>query len=55
MGTSGALQVWAGRTCLAVVAVLAWAGLYYENIRFLPSAAGFAILAAVCYARQRPA
>ncbi len=54
MGTSGALQVWAGRLCLAAMAVLVWAGLYYENIRFLPSAAGFAILAAVSYTRQGP-
>jgi len=54
MGTSGALQVWAGRLCLAAMAILVWAGLYYQNIRFLPSAAGFAILAAVCYTRQRP-
>jgi hypothetical protein len=55
MDTSGALQVWAGRLCLATVALLAWAGLYFENIRFVPSAAGFAILAAVCYATRRTA
>lgn len=55
METSGALQVWAGRLCLAVVAMLAWAGLYFGNIRFVPSAIGFAILAGVCYATRRTA
>ena len=55
MGTSGALQVWAGRLCLATVAILVWAGLYFENVRFAPSAAGFAVLAGVCYAMRRAA
>jgi hypothetical protein len=43
------LQRWAGRTCLLFVAVLGMLGYHFANIRFLPLAAGFAILAGVCY------
>ena len=42
-------QVWAARLCLATVVVLAWAGMYFENFRFIVPAAGFLILAMVCY------
>ena len=55
MNTNGVVQVWAGRLCLATVAILAWAGLYFENVRFAPTAAGFAILAGLCYATRRTA
>jgi hypothetical protein len=54
MDTSVGLQVWAARLCLAAVVVLAWAGLYFENIRFIAPAAGFLILAVVGYV-HRPA
>ena len=55
MGIGGMFQIWAGRLCLATVAVLVWAGLYFENVRFAPAAAGFAILAGVCYGTRRTA
>ena len=45
MESSVGLQVWAARLCLATVVVLAWAGMYFENIRFIAPAAGFLILA----------
>ena len=54
MDTSVGLQVWAARLCLVTVVVLAWAGMYFENIRFIAPAAGFLILAVVCYV-HRPA
>ena len=54
MESSVGLQIWAARLCLAMVAVLAWAGMYFENIRFIAPAAGFLILAVVCYV-HRPA
>jgi len=54
MGSSVGLQVWAARLCLATVVVLAWAGMYFENIRFIAPAAGFLILAVVGYL-HRPA
>jgi hypothetical protein len=44
------LQRWVGRICLLLVAGLGMMSYYYANIRFLPVMAGFAILAAVCYA-----
>ncbi|MGH7527878.1 MAG: hypothetical protein ACREMX_14375 [Gemmatimonadales bacterium] len=43
------LTLWAGRLSLGLVAALALMGYYYGNIRFVPIAAGFAILAGVCY------
>jgi hypothetical protein len=49
MESSVGFQVWAARLCLATVVVLAWAGMYFENIRFIVPAAGFLILAMVCY------
>lgn len=49
MGPSVDLQIWAGRFCLSLVALLAMLGLHYGNIRFAPVAAGFAILAGVFY------
>jgi hypothetical protein len=49
MGPSVDLQVWAGRLCVALVSLLAFLGYHYGNVRFVPIAAGFAILAAVCY------
>jgi hypothetical protein len=42
-------QVWAGRICLVTVATLGLSGMYFENVRFIPIAAGFGILALVCY------
>jgi hypothetical protein len=54
MGSSVGLQVWAARLCLAMVVVLAWAGMYFENIRFIAPGAGFLILAVVGYL-HRPA
>ncbi len=54
MESSVGFQVWAGRLCLATVVVLAWAGMYFANIRFIVPAAGFLILAMVCYV-HRPA
>ena len=54
MDSSVGLQVWAARLCLVTVVVLAWAGMYFENIRFIAPAAGFLILAVVCYV-HRPA
>jgi hypothetical protein len=52
---SNELQLWAGRLCLGLGAGLGWLGYHFANIRFLPVAAGFSILAAVCYFwRQRP-
>ena len=41
---------WAGWMFLAVVAGLASMGYHFGNVRFVPLAAGFAILAAVCFA-----
>jgi hypothetical protein len=40
---------WAGWGFLAVVAALASMGYHFGNIRFVPLALGFAILAAVCF------
>jgi hypothetical protein len=40
---------WSGRAFLGVTAVLVGMGVHYGNIRFLPVAAGFAILAAICF------
>jgi hypothetical protein len=54
MFTSEELQRWAGRICLVLVAALGMMGYHYANVRFVPLMAGFAILAAVCYA-PRPA
>lgn len=43
------LQRWAGRTCAALVALMATLGYYFANVRFAPVAAGFAILALLFY------
>ena len=43
------LQRWAGRTCLLLVGALGMLGYHFANIRFLPVAGGFAILAGLCY------
>ena len=48
------LQRWAGRTCLLLVGALGLMGYHFANVRFLPLAAGFAILAGVCYNRRAP-
>ncbi len=53
MSQDQGIQVWAGRFCVAVVLTLTWLGFYFANIRFLPLAAGFAILAGVCYTVAR--
>jgi hypothetical protein len=53
---SNELQLWAGRLCLGLGAGLGMMGYHFANIRFVPVATGFAILAAVCYFwRHRPA
>jgi hypothetical protein len=52
MESSVGLQVWAARLCLTAVVVLGWAGMYFENIRFIAPAAGFLILAVVCYVHR---
>ncbi len=49
MGTSAQLQLWGGRLCLGMVAALGLTGYYYGNVRFVPVAAGFAILTVLCY------
>jgi hypothetical protein len=46
------LQRWAGRTCLLLVGALGMLGYHFANIRFLPIAAGIAILAGLCYGRR---
>jgi hypothetical protein len=43
------LQRWTGRACLLLVMAFGMMGYYFANVRFLPLAAGFAILAGVCY------
>jgi hypothetical protein len=40
---------WAGWGFLAIVAALISMGYHFQNVRFVPLAAGFAILAAVCF------
>lgn len=40
---------WAGWMFLGIVAVLVSMGYHFGNVRFVPLAAGFAILAAVCF------
>jgi hypothetical protein len=40
---------WAGWMFLGLVAALASMGYHFENVRFVPLAAGFAILSAVCF------
>jgi len=52
MDSGVGFQVWAARLCLATVVVLGWAGMYFENIRFIAPAAGFLILAVVCYVHR---
>jgi hypothetical protein len=48
MGAVGRIRRWVGWSCLGVVAALLSMGYHFENIRFLPLAAGFAILAGLC-------
>jgi hypothetical protein len=50
MFASELLQRWAGRLCLLLVATFGVLSYHWANVRFLPIIAGFAILAAVCYA-----
>jgi hypothetical protein len=42
------IRRWVGWICLGVVAASLSMGYHYGNIRFLPVAAGFAILAGLC-------
>lgn len=49
MGSSAQLQLWGGRLCLGMVAALSLTGYYFGNIRFVPMATGFAIMAVLCY------
>jgi len=55
MVTSEELQRWAGRACLVLVGALGMMGYHFANLRFIPEMAGFAILAAVCYAPRAAA
>jgi hypothetical protein len=48
MGAVSRIRRWVGWSCLGVVAALLSMGYHFENIRFLPVAAGFAILAGLC-------
>jgi hypothetical protein len=48
MGYADSIRRWAGWSCIALVAALASMSYHFGNVRFLPVAAGFAILAAVC-------
>lgn len=43
---------WAGWMFLGVVAALVSMGYHFGNVRFAPLAAGFAILAAVCFTHR---
>jgi hypothetical protein len=49
MGLGDRMRRWAGWTFLVLVAAVASMGYHFGNIRFLPVASGFAILAAVCW------
>jgi hypothetical protein len=49
MDLSARLLRWAGWLCMGTVATLTSMGYHFGNIRFAPVAAGFAILAAVCW------
>ena len=49
MDLSARLLRWAGWLCVCVVATLTSLGYHFGNIRFAPLAAGFVILAAVCW------
>ncbi len=40
---------WTGWVCLGVVALFLLMGYHFGNIRFAPLAAGFMILAALCF------
>lgn len=50
MGFLDTVRRWAGWMFLVLVAALASMGYHFGNVRFIPLAAGFAILAAVCFA-----
>jgi hypothetical protein len=47
MGSTDKLRRWAGWFCLGVVALFAFLGYYFRNVRFTPVAGGFLILSAV--------
>ena len=49
MDLSARFLRWAGWLCLGMVATLTSMGYHFGNIRFAPVAAGFSILAAVCW------
>jgi hypothetical protein len=49
MEPSTELHRWAGGLCLGVVAALVMLGYHFGNVRFVPMAAGFAILAGLFY------
>lgn len=55
MDLSAAMLRWAGWLCVCTVAILTFMGYHFGNIRFAPVAAGFAILAAVCWLDRGPA
>jgi hypothetical protein len=48
MELSDKIRRWTGWVCLGMVAIMAFLGYLFGNIRFAPLGAGFAILAAVC-------
>jgi hypothetical protein len=49
MGFLETIRRWAGWAFLATVAALISMGYHFGNVRFVPLAAGFAILTAVCF------
>jgi hypothetical protein len=53
MELSDRIRRGAGWLFLALVATLASMGYHFGNIRFVPVAAGFAILAALCFTSER--
>lgn len=52
MTTGDRMRRGAGWCFLGLVAALISLGYHYSNIRFVPLAAGFAILAAVCFLQR---
>ena len=55
MGFLDSVRRWSGWIFLAIVAALVTMGYHFGNVRFAPLAAGFAILAAVCFVERERA
>jgi hypothetical protein len=51
MSSREKMRRWAGWLCLGVVALFAFLGYYFRNVRFTPVAGGFLILSAVFLVR----